>query len=158
RPSEAAPALACIGAILQHPAGLSGRQQQRPGQDAQQVCADMGRGCDAASVSVLLDLLARAAADGSSSGSPRTHEPAPGVLELLPLCLHSPDTRASVLRHSSGLRVVLVQAAQSDARAAAVLKRLGGDDQLKTAVARQLSQALTIDAICSNDRHVASLA
>ncbi len=81
RPCEAAAALACLSAIQQHtasrPLGLQQHPQQQQGGGAtqrasppakSQLHADMGRACDGASVSVLLDLVVDAAVeDGPSS-------------------------------------------------------------------------------------------
>ncbi|PNH10371.1 hypothetical protein TSOC_002897 [Tetrabaena socialis] len=133
RPSEAGPAIACLTALLQHAI-------QPPGQRSAQndeLRAELGRACDAATVSVLLDIVGVASADGTDGWQAAA---APGALELLPYCAHSPETRASMLRHSSGMRCLMQCAAGGDAAASAVFRRLGADDQCKTAVARQLSQ------------------
>ncbi|GLC54027.1 hypothetical protein PLESTB_000815900 [Pleodorina starrii] len=155
RSSECAAALACAAAILQHPARLADtprRHQQQGSQDGallQQLCGEMGRACDAASVSALLDLAVESAAAGAGD-TPAASCPAsasasiaPGLWQLLPFCVHSAEGRAAVLRHNEALRLLLARVADGDAAAAATLRRVGNDDGAKTAVVRQLSKALT---------------
>ncbi|KAG2496521.1 hypothetical protein HYH03_005345 [Edaphochlamys debaryana] len=134
RPSESAAALACAAAILQHPARLL----DQPSPDLAQLCAAMGRGCDAASTTVLLDWLVTSASDWRSLAA--------GVQELLPHVAHAAETRAAMLRHAAALQELVRRTAGCEASAAAALKRLGGEDQGKTAVARLLAQALVKQA------------
>lgn len=69
-PSKAAAALTCIAALLQHTAGLPAQlsmpppSQQHPPSDVLLLCGEMGRACDAACVSVLLDLMTDPTATG----------------------------------------------------------------------------------------------
>ncbi|GIL60577.1 hypothetical protein Vafri_15118 [Volvox africanus] len=149
RPSEVAAALACITAILEHPAKLPEQHQQHSRGHSQvaQLCAEMGRACDAASVTTLLDLAVDAAAAGEtpnrgSSSCPCAAGLEPGLSRLLPFCVHNTETRTAVLRHSAAMQLLLDRVAAAEANAMATLRRVANDDNCKTAVARHLAQLL----------------
>ncbi|GLI60369.1 hypothetical protein VaNZ11_002494 [Volvox africanus] len=149
RPSEVSAALACITAILEHPAKLPEQHQQHsPGHSqVAQLCAEMGRACDAASVTTLLDLAVDAASAGetpnrSTSSCPCAASLEPGLSRLLPFCVHNTETRTAVLRHSATMQLLLDRVAAAEANAMATLRRVANDDHCKTAVARHLAQLL----------------
>ncbi|KAG2424624.1 hypothetical protein HXX76_014349 [Chlamydomonas incerta] len=160
RASEAGLAYASFAALMHHPARLaaegiicsnsSGSASSSTSGDGncagassspQQLCVEMGRACDAASTTVLLDLVVGDVGGSSDIGDWRSLVPA--AVHLLPACLHSPENRAAALRQGAALRRLLRPLAAGDAGAAAVLRRLGGSlDQTKPAVVRLLAQAL----------------
>ncbi|KAG2432748.1 hypothetical protein HYH02_012882 [Chlamydomonas schloesseri] len=163
RASEAGLAFACFAALMQHPARLAaggtavcsygggsggssassvnGDGAGAGGSSLQQLCVEMGRACDAASTTVLLDVVAGDVGGNADAGDWRSLMPA--AVHLLPACLHSPENRAAALRQGAALRRLLRPLAAGDAGAAAVLRRLGSSlDQTKPAVVRLLAQAL----------------